>query len=193
MKLNKEVKYLTHKQSVIFLLVSLSLIWAWMFITSIIDTGNDRGLMTSLGIVIILTYILVKFFAKVKSGEYLATFFYLSFGSFLSFIITMTAGLLIMAVIKSGWAWFIVPLTTTGFLLFFILRRLFSFPDNFVAFWVLFSLPILTVITLELLPFYNGIAKHDLGVGFPIAIYLSFVFIAIAILCRESQKEIIKE
>ncbi|MEZ0129621.1 hypothetical protein AB9T88_07605 [Flavobacterium sp. LBUM151] len=188
MKLSTDVKYLTIKQSVIFLLVSLSLIWAWMFITSIIDTGNDRGLMTSFGTVIILTYILVKFFAKVKSGEYLATFFYLSFGSFLSFIITMTAGLLIMAVIKSGWAWFVVPLTTTGFLLFFILRRLFSFPDNFVAFWVLFSLPILVIITLKLLFFYDDVSQHELGIGFPIAIYLSFVFIAIAILCRESQK-----
>jgi len=189
MKLNTEVKHLTRKQSAIFLLVSLSLIWVWMFITSIIDTGNDRGLMTSFGTVVILTFILVQFFAKVKSGEYLATFFYLCFGSLLSFIITMAIGLLIMAVIKSGWAWFVVPLTTTGFLLFFILRRLFSFPDNFVAFWVLFLLPILTVITLEVLPFYDDIAKHDLGLGFPIAIYLSFVFIAIAILCRESQKK----
>jgi len=193
MKLNSEVKYLTHKQNNIFLLVSLSLIWVWMFITSIIDTGNDRGLMTSFGVVIILTFLLVQFLAKNKSGEYLATFFYLSFGCFLSFIITMTIGLLISAITKSGWAWSIVPLTTTGFLLFFILRRLFSFPDNFVAFWVLFSLPILTFITLEVLPFVVNIDKHDLGIGFPIAIYLSFVFIAIAILCRESQKEIIEE
>ncbi|MCD0470160.1 hypothetical protein [Flavobacterium sp. JAS] len=193
MKLNTEVKYLTHKQSAIFLLISLSLIWVWMFITSIIDRGNDRGLMTSFGTVIILTFILVQFFAKVKSGEYLATFFYLIFGSFLSFIITMTIGLLISAVIKSGWAWSIVPLMTIGFLLFFILRRLFSFPDNFVAFWVLFSLPILTFITLEVLPFIVNIDKHGLGIGFPIAIYLSFVFVAIAMLCRESQKEIIEE
>jgi hypothetical protein len=185
MKLSTDIKYLTIKQSVIFLLVSLSLIWSWMLITSKIDRGNDRGLMTSFGVIIILTFILVKFFAKIKSGEYLATFFYLSFGSLLSFFIIMTIGLIISAVIKSGWVWFIVPLTTTGFLLFFILRRLFSFPDNFVAFWVLFSLPILTVGTLELLPFYDSTAKYKLGLGFPIAIYLSSVFVAIAILCRE--------
>lgn len=192
MKLSADVKYLTVKQSVVFLLVSFSLIWVWMFITSKIDRGNDRGLMTSFGTIIILTFILVKFFAKIKSGEYLATFFYLSFGSLLSFIIIMTIGLIISAVIKSGWVWFIVPLTTTGFLLFFILRRLFSFPDNFVAFWVLFSLPILTLITLEVLSF-GSIDKFELGIGFPIAIYLSFVFIAIAILCRESLKVVIEE
>lgn len=191
MKLNTEVKYLTNKQSTIFLLVSLSLIWAWMFITSKIDRENDRGFMTSFGTIIILTFILVQFFAKVKSGQFLATFFFLSFGSFLSFIITMTIGGIISTVIK--WGFFIVPLTTTGFLLFFILRRLFSFPDNFVAFWVLFSLPILTLITFKLLSFNDDINMHELGIGFPIAIYLSFVFIAIAILCREGQKVIIEE
>jgi hypothetical protein len=162
-----------------------------MFITSKIDRGNDRGFMTSFGTIIILTFILVQFFAKVKSGEYLGTFFYLSFGFLAVFLLTMTIGLLIAAVI--GWAGFVVPLTTIGLLLFFILRRLFSFPDNFVAFWVLFSLPILTLIILKLLPFYDDIAKYDLGLGFPIAIYLSFVFIAIAILCRESQTVIIEE
>ncbi|TPG38732.1 hypothetical protein [Flavobacterium pectinovorum] len=191
MKLNTEVKYLTHKQSANFLLVSLSLIWAWMFIASKIDRGNDRGFMTSFGTIIILTFILVQFFAKVKSGEYLATFFYLSFGILAVFLFTMTIGLLIAAVI--GWAGFVVPLTTIGFLLFFILRRLFSFPDNFVAFWVLFSLPILMGVTLKVLPFIVSIDKHELGIGFPIAIYLSFVFIAIAILCRESQIVIIEE
>jgi hypothetical protein len=187
MKLNTEIKYLTHKQITIFLLVSLSLIWTWMFITSKIDRGNDRGLMTSFGTIIILTFILVQFFAKVKSGEYLATFFYLSFGILAVFLLTMTIGLVISAVIKLEWAGFVVPLTTTGLLLFFILRRLFSFPDNFVAFWVLFSLTILTGVTLKVLPFYDTISSYDLGLGFPIAIYLSFVFIAIAILCRESQ------
>lgn len=191
MKLNTEVKYFTNKQSTIFLLVALSLIWAWMFITSKIDRGNDRGLMTSFGTMVILTFILVQFFAKVKSGEYLATFFFLSFGNLLSFILTMTIGFAISAVSK--WVWFTVPLTTTTFLLFFILRRLFSFPDNFVAFWVLFSLPVLTAITLKILPFYDSSVSYDLGLGFPIAIYLSFVFITIVILCRESQKVIIEE
>jgi hypothetical protein len=191
MKLNTEVKYLSVKQSAILLMVSLSLFWSWMYITSIIDRGNDRGFMTSFGIIIILTFILVQFFAKVKSGEYLATFFFLSFGILIVFILSITIGLAISAVIE--WAWFIVPLTTIGFLLFFNLRRLFSFPDNFVAFWVLFSLPILTAITLKILPFYDDIVGHELGIGFPIAIYLSFVFIAITILCRESQKVIIEE
>lgn len=193
MKLNTEVKYLTIKQSAIFLLVSLSLFWSWMFITSKIDRGNDRGLMTSFGTIVILTFILVQFFAKVKLGEYLATFFFLSFGILIVFILSMTFGLIISAITKWDWIGFIVPLALTTFLLFFILRRLFSFPDNFVAFWVLFSLPILTGITLKILPFYDDIVGHELGIGFPIAIYLSFVFIAIAILCRESQRVIIEE
>jgi hypothetical protein len=190
MKLSTDVKYLTIKQSVVFLLVSLSLIWAWMFITSKIDRGDDRGLMTGFGVIIIVCFVVVQFFAKNKSGQFLATFFYLVFGSFLSFILTMTIGLFLSVITKGSWLWFIVPLTTTGFLLFFILRRLFSFPDNFIAFWVLFSLPILTVGTLELLPFYNDISKYELGLGFPVAIYLSFVFIAITILCREGISKI---
>ncbi|MBF4517305.1 hypothetical protein IRZ71_13150 [Flavobacterium sp. ANB] len=193
MKLSTEIKYLTIKQSTIFLLISLSLFWSWMFITFKIDRGNDRGLMTSFGAIIILTFILVQFFAKVKSGQFLATFFFLCFGILIVFILTITIGLIISAITKWDWAGFIVPLITTGFLLFFILRRLFSFPDNFVAFWVLFSLPILTAVTLKILPFYDDSASYDLGLGFPIAIYLSFVFIAIAILCRESQKVIIEE
>ncbi|RKR10578.1 hypothetical protein C8C83_2255 [Flavobacterium sp. 90] len=191
MKLNTEVKYLTIKQSAIFLLVSLSLFWSWMFITAKIDRGNDRGLMTSFGTIVILTFILVRFFSKAKSGEYLATFFFLTFGNLLSFILTMTIGFAIS--VASKWIGFIVPIATTTFLLFFILRRLFSFPDNFVAFWVLFSLPILTAITLKILPFYDSIVSYHLGLGFPIAIYLSFVFIAIAILCRESQRVILEE
>ncbi len=193
MKLNTEVKYLTLKQSAIFLLVSLSLFWIWMFITSKIDRGNDRGLMTSFGTIVILTFVLVQFFAKAKSGEYLATFFFLSFGILIVFILSMTIGLIISAITKLDWIGFIVPLTATGFLLFFILRRLFSFPNNFVAFWILFSLPILTAIILKILPFYDSIVSYELGLGFPIAIYLSFVFIAIAILCRESQRVIIEE
>lgn len=185
MKLSTDIKYLTIKQSVIFLLVSLSLIWSWMLITSKIDRGNDRGLMTGFGVIIIVCFVVVQFFAKDKSGQFLATFFFLVFGSFLSFILSMTIGLFISVIIKGGWVLFIVPLATTGFLLFFILRRLFSFPDNFIAFWVLFSLPILTIVTLELLTFYDSIAKYELGFGFPVTIYLSFVFVAITILCRE--------
>lgn len=144
--------------------------------------------MTSLGFIIILCFILVRFFAKQKSGQYLATFVYLFFGWFTVFVLTLTLGAVVSIIIKATWAWFIVPLFSTTFLIYFILRRLFSFADNFIAFWGLFILPILTVITLDLLPFYDDIFKYELGIGFPISIYLSFVFIAIAILCSTNQK-----
>lgn len=192
MKLSKDVKYFSIKQSIIFLAVSLSLVWLWMFITVNIDTGNDRGLMTSFGAIIIMCFVIVKFFAKDKSGQYLATFFFLCFGSLIVFVLTLTIGLFISAIIKYNWAGFIVPLIATAFLLFFILRRLFSFHDNFIAFWTLSSLPILTVFILEALPSYDSISKYELGIGFPISIYFSFVFIAMAILCRQGQKVIIK-
>lgn len=188
MKLSTDIKYLTVKQSTIFLLVSLFLVWIWMFITTKYDRGDDRGLMTIFGIIFILCFIVVNFFAKDKRGQFLATLFYLFLGSIVVFIATMTIGLLISAIVKWSWAGFIIPLIGTGGVLFFIFRRLFSFPDNFVAFWVLFSLPILTVITLKLLPFNDSVSKYELGIGFPISVYLSFVFITIAILCRENQK-----
>lgn len=188
MKLSTDVKYLTTRQSAVFLLVSLFLVWIWMFIASKYDRANDRGLMTSLGFIIILCFILVRFFAKQKSGQYLATFVYLFFGWFTVFVLTLTLGAVVSIIIKATWAWFIVPLFSTTFLIYFILRRLFSFADNFIAFWGLFILPILTVITLDLLPFYDDIFKYELGIGFPISIYLSFVFIAIAILCSTNQK-----
>ncbi|WP_289663568.1 hypothetical protein [Flavobacterium panacagri] len=185
MKLSTDVKYLTVKQSAIFLLVSLFLVWVWMFLAAKYDRENNRGLTTGFGFMVILSFILVGFFAKQKSGQYLATFFYLFFGGFTVFILTLVLGSAMSAIIKASWAWFVVPLVSITILTYFILRRLFSFPDNFIAFWVLFSLPILTAIVLKLLPFYKGISQHELGIGFPISIYLSFVFIAITILCRE--------
>lgn len=188
MILSTDIKYFTIKQSTIFLLASLFLVWIWMFIAAKYDRENDRGLMTSFGFIIILCFVFVKFFAKQKSGQYLATFFYLFFGWFAVFVLTLILGSVVSIIIKASWAWFLVPLFSTTLLVYFILRRLISFPDNFIAFWTLFTLPILTTLTLELLPFYDGIFKHELGIGFPISIYLSFVFIVIAILCRENQK-----
>lgn len=106
MKLSTETKYLTIRQSIIFLLVSLSLVWVWMFITAKIDRGNDRGLMTSFGVIVIMCFVMVQFFAKDKSGEFLATFFYLCLGCLLIFILTLTLGILVSALIKWSWAWF---------------------------------------------------------------------------------------
>ncbi|MBE8727314.1 hypothetical protein [Flavobacterium hungaricum] len=189
MKLSTDIKYFTIKQNAVFLLVSLFLVWIWMFIASKYDRENDRGLMTSFGYTIILCFILVKFFAQQKSGQYLATFFHLVVGWFAVFLLTLTLGSVISIIIKASWAWFLVPLFSTTVLLYFILRRLFSFADNFIAFWVLFTLPILTAVTLKLLPFYDDIIKYELGIGFPISIYLSSVFIAIAILCKKPSEE----
>nr|WP_315221244.1 hypothetical protein [uncultured Flavobacterium sp.] len=189
--LSTEIKYFTPKQTAVFLSISLFLVWFWMFIAARVDREDDRGFLTTFGIIMIMCFILAKFFSNGKGGQFLATLFYLSFGSFLVFLLTLTLGLLLSAVVS--WAGFIVPITSTGLLMFFILRRLFSFPDNYVAFWVIISLPILVIITLQLLPFYDNIFAHDYGIGFPISIYLSLVFIAISVLCRERKSEIAEE
>lgn len=188
MKISTEIKYFTNRQNLIFLSISLFLIWAWMFIAAEIDTGNDRGFLSIVGIALTTALILILFFSNNKIIDFFITSCNLLISSFLIFILTVTLGFYIWDVTKLNWIGFIVPILATGVFMFLNLRRLFSFPNNSKAFLVILALPIIVLLTLELLellPFYDNIFKHEYGIGFPISIFLSFVFISISILCME--------
>lgn len=182
--LNTEIKYFSQKQNIIFLLSSLSLIWIWILISSYIDRGNDRGLITILGITILTALIFSFFFSKNKIADFFMSLIFLLISCFLIFILSITLGLYLENLSKLKWFGFIVPIVTSGSLIFLNIRRLISFPDNKVAFWCIFSIPIIIVFGISSLSFYDGIFAHDFGIGFLISIYLTSIFVLIGILCR---------
>ena len=184
MILNNEVKYFTNKQNLAFLLSSISLIWLWMLIASFIDKGNDRGLITILGITIITALIFSLFLSKNKIADFFMSLLFFLISSFLIFILSFTLGLYIENLTKLNWLGFIVPIVTSGFLIFLNIRRLISFPNNKTAFWYIFTIPILLIIGISSLSFYDGIFAYDFGIGFLLSIYLTSVFLIIGILCR---------
>ncbi|PZW37599.1 hypothetical protein LX95_02881 [Mesonia algae] len=184
MILSNEIKYFNRKQNLIFILSSLLLIWMWMLIASYIDRGNDRGLVTIIGIATLTSLIFSLFLSKNKIAEFFTSLIFLLISSFLIFILSFTLGLFLESLTKLNWIGFIVPIVTSGILTYLNIRRLISFPNNKKAFWYIFIIPVVIVIGICSLPFYDGIFTHDFGIGFLISIYLTSVFVLIGILCR---------
>ena len=180
MILSNEIKYFNQKQNLRFILCSLLLIWIWMLITSYIDRGSDRGLLTILGMTTLTSLIFSLFLSKNKIADFFTSLIFLLISSFF----TITLGLYLESLIELNWFGFIVPIVTSGILIYLNIRRLISFPNNKTAFWYISIIPVVIVIGIFSLPFYNGIFAHDFGIGFLISIYLTFVFVLIGILCR---------
>jgi len=185
MKLNTEIKYFSKKQSILFLFSSLSIVWIWMLIASYLDKGNDRGLISILGIVTIMSLIFSLFLSKNKIADFFMSLVFLSISCFLIFVLSLTLGLYLQSVTELDWFGFIVPIVTSGMLTYLNIRRLISFPNNKIAFWCIFIIPVITVIGISSLPFYDGIFAHDFGIGFLLSTYLTSIFLLIAILCRK--------
>ena len=189
MILNNEIKYFTKKQNLIFVLSSIFLIWFWMLTASFIDKGNDRGLITILGTVIITALIFSLFLSKNRMADFFYSLLILLLSSFLIFILSFTLGLYLEDLTKLNWVGFIIPIVTSGILIFLNIRRLIAFPNNKTAFWYLFIIPIVMVIGISVLPFYDSIFIYDFGIGFLISIYMTTVFVIIGILCRTKTLE----
>jgi len=168
-----------------FLSLSLLLVWAWMFLCVKIDRENDRGLLTLVGISILMSIILSIFFSRNIIVTFIGILIRLLLSMLIIFVLSLTLGSYIQLITNLSWTWFIVPSASSSILVYLNLRRLFSFPDNYKAFLLMLVLPIFTAIIIKSLPFYNDIIAHDLGIGFPISIYISLVFITISILCRQ--------
>lgn len=93
----------------------------------------------------------------------------------------------LMLSIFIGWFAIVLPSVATGFLIFYTIRLLVSFSENKTAFWTITLMPIITaLIFIVLSKFLDDIILHELGIGFPISIYLSLIIISIAVLCREN-------
>ncbi len=184
MILSNEIKLFNRKQNLIFILSSLLLIWMWMLIASYIDRGNDRGLVTIIGIATLTSLIFSLFLSKNKIADFFTSLILLLISSFLIFVLSFTLGLFLESLTKLNWIGFIVPIVTSGILTYLNIRRLISFPNNKKAFWYIFIIPVVIVIGICSLPFYDGIFAHDFGIGFLISIYLTSVFVLIGILCR---------
>jgi hypothetical protein len=104
----------------------------------------------------------------------------------LIFVLSIALGLYLGSLTELNWFYFIVPVVTSGVLIYLNVRRLLSFPNNKTAFWNIFIIPPVIVIGISSLPFYNEIFAHDFGIGFLISIYLTSVFVLIGILCRKN-------
>lgn len=168
-----------------FLSLSLLLLWAWMFLCVKIDRENDRGLLTLVAISILMSIILSIFFSRNRVITFISTLIRLLISILIIFVLSLTLGFYIQLITNLSWTGFIVPFVSSPILVYLNLRRLFSFPDNYKAFLIMLVLPIFTAIIIKSLPFYDGIIAHDLGIGFPISIYISLVFITISVLCRQ--------
>lgn len=98
--------------------------------------------------------------------------------------VTALIGLYLIHITGLNWTGPIVPIAATGLLIFFSLRCLISFPNNARAFWTVLLLPVFLIIVLNL-PTFDSSFNQEYGIGFSISIYLSSLFIAIAVLCRD--------
>ena len=173
----EKTEHISKGQNLVFLSVSLFLIWTWMFFSAIMDVNNNRGLLTISGFIILASISLSIFLSKKKIIAFLITFFYFGFLSF-----TMT--LMIFSLGAFDWIGTILTLLLLGTSIFLIVRRLIDFPNNTIAFLIILCLPI-PIVAIINLPFYDSTFKHKFGIAFPIAIYLSLLFISISILSRK--------
>lgn len=187
---NSDILYFSSRQNLIFLSSSLSILWIWMLLCVEIDRNNDRGFITIVGMSIIMSTVLSIFFSKNIVKTFFTSLFRLLGSTFLIFVsfilgVYISAFMDIKGVINLSWTGLIIPFTTSSTLIYLNLRQLFSFQNNCKAFLIMLLLPILTTIIINSLPFYDDIIAHDLGIGFPISIYISLVFITISVLCRQ--------
>lgn len=189
MELSGKIKQLSPEQTILFLASSLILVWGWMLICVNIDTGNDRGLLTTIGMVLITSLILSIFFSKKKLVGFIFIAVGLVVSCFLVLFLSATLGSKLEYMTGLPWTGFLIPIVSTGALVFLILRTLFSFPNNTLAFWLILSIPPLAIAGIMALPFYDGIFAHDVGIGFVFAIYLTFLFLLLGILCRERTEQ----
>lgn len=181
--LNNPIKRFTARQNYIFLASSLSLLWSWMFVTALIDRGDNRGLLTVFGYVVITALVFSLFLSSNKIVDFFRCFIYLGLSSAAIFVLSFTLGLYLIHITGLNWTGPIVTIIATGLLIFYSLRCLISFPNNVRAFWTVFLLPIFLIIVLNL-PTFDSSFNQEYGIGFSFSIYLSSLFIAIAVLCR---------
>jgi hypothetical protein len=184
--MNTEIKVFNRNQNLMFILTSLALIWSWMWITYVIDRGNDRGLITIIGTTFILSLIFSIFLAKNKITSLFITTILLSASILLIVVLTLSFGFYIGALTDFTWLGLLVPILTSEVLTYLNIRRLISFPNNKIAFWCIISVPPLITIGICCLPFYTGVFRHEFGIGFIISVYLTFVIFLIAMLCEKN-------
>lgn len=186
MKLKTEIKYLGFKENLIFLSSSVLLIWIWVVISMNLDYGNDRGLLTISGFVILTSIILSFFLSKKILTNSLKLILQFSVVCILTFILTLTIGLKIADLTGADWIGIIIPVAIVGISFYLIIRQLTAFRNNKLAFWTFITLPTITIIgTLLLRNYYNTLA-YDFGIGFPIGLNLTLLFISISVLCRKT-------
>jgi hypothetical protein len=186
MYLKTEVKYLAFKENIIFLASSILSVWVWTLLCMSLDRGNDRGLLTIFGFIILTSILLSYFLSKKKLANSLKLILQFIFACILTIILTWVIGPELGYLIGIDWVGFILPVFFLGFSFYIILRQLFAFPNNKLAFWVIVATPAFTIFGLSV--FYNSPSAHDAGVGFPVGVFLTIVFLAIGILCREKRK-----
>jgi hypothetical protein len=172
-----KTEHISKRQNLVFLSVSLFLVWTWMYFSAIKDVNNDRGLLTISGFIILTSFLLSIFLSKKKIIAFLITFFYFGILGFFMMLMIFSLGVF-------DWIGTIFTLLLLGASIFLIVRRLIVFPNNRIAFLIILCLPI-PIVAIINLSFYDSTFKHKFGIAFPIAIYLSLLFISISILCRK--------
>ena len=186
-ELSDKVKYLNRKENLIFLISSLLIVWIWTFVSINIDRENDRGMITLIGFSLIFPSVISVFFSKNKVFDFFISLFLLLLLGFLTFIISLIPNFYLIYITGLDWVGFIIPTILTGLSFYFIIRCVFSFPDNKKAFIYILTIPIIIIVSLCCLPFYDGIFAHETGIGFLIGIYLSLLFGVISFLCSKKK------
>lgn len=185
MKLKTEIKYLAFRENLFFLLTSILSTWTWTFLTINLDKGNDRGLLTISGFTILTSIVLSLFLSKNKLINSLKLTLQFALVCILTFALSLTIGLNIVYLIGIEWIVFTIPVLILGVSFYFILRQLIAFPNNKLAFWTILFIPILTLTVLSIIQSYDSTFLYDVGIGFPIGIFLTSLFLTIGTLCRE--------
>tara|TARA_R110002051_G_C8524925_1_gene468563 strand:- start:29 stop:610 length:582 start_codon:yes stop_codon:yes gene_type:complete len=185
MKLKTEIEYLGFKENLIFLSSSILLIWTWAIISMNLDKGNDRGLLTICGFIIVTSIVLSFFLSKKTLTNTFRLIFQFAVVCILTFIFTLTVGLKMADLIGADWIGFIIPVLMVGISCYLILRQLTAFPNNNLAFWTFIAIPILTIIGTSIIRNYDNTIAYDFGTGLPTSIFLTLLFISIGVLCRE--------
>lgn len=188
MKFNTEIKYLGLQENILFLSTSFFLIWSWVFISMYLENGNDRGLLTICGFIIVTSVILSFFFSKNKVANLLKLLLLLSLVCILTFILTLAIGLSLVNLIGADWIGFLIPILIVGISFYLVLRQLIAFPNNKLAFWTFIAIAALTIIGFLIFKHYYSIAAHDFRIGFPIGVFLTLLCISIGILCGKKNK-----
>lgn len=183
--MTSQIKYFSVRQSSMFLSLSLGLLWSWMLLCTKIDRDHDRGLLTLVGVAILMSIVLSVFFSTNIFRSFVSILFRLVLSVLIIFVLSLSLEPYVRSITNLGWTGFIVPFVSLSVLSYFNLRLLFAFPNNLKAFVIMLLLPLLTAIILYLLPFYDDYTAYEYGIGFPLAVYLSLLCISISILCHQ--------